>query len=108
LRGSQLTCPHRGNAIVMRDLPHQELFSSQRPCPHRGGSFTVDRLTRRRRAVFIVIAVVSLLLTVLLYRDADRWLIPALISYAVLAILLHHGNRKVVPVPWSQNENRDG
>ena len=40
---STLPCPHCGNAVVMRELPHQGLFASHRLCPHCGKAFTVDR-----------------------------------------------------------------
>ncbi|HUV20584.1 MAG TPA: hypothetical protein VMZ32_02250 [Gammaproteobacteria bacterium] len=92
----------------MRELRHPRLFANYRRCPHCGDCFTVDPDTKRRQAVCIVIALISLLFTVLLYFGDDRWLIPALVSYAVLVILIYHGNKRVFLVPWSENEKRDG
>ena len=105
---STLPCPHCDSAVVMRELPHQGLFASHRLCPHCGKPFTVDRDTKRRQAVCLVVALVSLVFTLLLYFDNGGWLIPALISYAVLAILIYHGNRRVVLVPWRGRQKGDG
>jgi hypothetical protein len=102
-----LPCPHCQNAVVMRELRHPGLFANYRRCPHCRECFTVDPDTKRRQALCIVIALISLLFTVLLYFDNPGWLIPALTSYAVLAILIYHGNKQVSLVPWSGNESRD-
>jgi hypothetical protein len=102
-----LPCPHCHKGVVMRELRHPGLFANYRRCPHCGCCFTVDPDTRWRQALCIVIAFISLLFTTMLYLDDSSWLSPALLSYAALAILIYHGNKKVFLVPWSRDENRD-
>lgn len=108
MRAATLTCPHCGDAVVMRELRHQGIWASHRLCPHCAGAFVVDRDTRRRQAICIAIALLSLLFTGLLYFRGNDWLFPALASYAVLAALIYRGNRLVVLVPWPENENHGG
>jgi hypothetical protein len=91
----------------MRELRHPRLFANYRRCPHCGECFTVDPDTKWRQALCIVIALISLLFTIMLYFDDSHWLSPALFSYAVLAVLIYHGNGRVFLVPWSTDENRD-
>ena len=59
-----------------------------------------DIKTRYRQAIFIFIAIVSLVLTVLLYFQGTEWLIPAMISYLILALLIYWGNKHIFLVPY--------
>ena len=93
------TCPHCNIEICVRELRHQGLFKNYRICSNCGGSFTVDTDTKYRQAAFIVIAVISLVFTILLYYQDSKWLIPALVSYVVLGLLIYWGNKKVLFVP---------
>ena len=103
------TCPHCSLEIRVRELRHQGLFKNFRICPNCGGRFTVDTDTKHRQAAFIVIAVISLALTLLLYDRDAKWLIPALVSYVVLGLLIYWGNKRVffVPCPKGQNSTHD-
>jgi predicted RNA-binding Zn-ribbon protein involved in translation (DUF1610 family) len=107
MNGPTLACPHCNDAIVMRELRHQGLFACHRLCPHCGKAFSVDRDTRRRQAVCLVVALFSLLFSVLLYAGFDAWLLPALLSYAVLAILIYRGNQRVRLVALTADEKHD-
>jgi len=103
------TCPHCNIEIIVRELRHQGLFKNFRSCPNCGGNFTVDKDTKYRQAAFIVTAVISLVFTILLYYQDSKWLIPALCSYVVLALLIYWGNKKVLFIPYQkgQNSNND-
>ncbi len=92
-------CPHCSTEIQIRKLPHPGLLQNYRVCPGCGGRFTVDSDTKYRQAVFIVVAMISLVFTLLLYFDDPAWLSPALASYVVLGLLLYWGNKKVFFVP---------
>ena len=102
-----LACPHCNDAIVMRELRHQGLFAFHRLCPHCEKAFSVDRDTRRRHAVCLAVALFSLLFSLLLYAGSDAWLLPALLSYAVLAILIYRGNQEVRLVALPEDEKHD-
>ena len=99
---SMQTCPHCNIEIRVRELRHQGLFKNFRICPNCGGSFTVDKDTKYRQAAFIVIAVISLVFTILLYYQDSKWLIPALGSYVVLGLFIYWGNKKVLFVPYQK------
>jgi hypothetical protein len=99
------TCPHCQTPIRISELPHQGLFRSFRICPDCGGSFIVDRKTRQRQAAFIVVALISLVLTVMLTHAGSEWLLPALISYVIMGMLIYWGNRQVVFVPYDKDRN---
>ena len=58
----------------MRKLPHRGYFQSFRICPNCGGKFTVDRDTKIRQVLFIVIVLISLGFTILLYFQGSRWI----------------------------------
>lgn len=90
-----LTCPHCGNEIRVRELPHQGWFENFRICPDCGGAFTVDTKTRRRQAFCLVLAVIALILTLMLHFEGASWLLPAVVSYAVLGLGIYLGNRRV-------------
>jgi ribosomal protein S27AE len=98
-------CPHCSAEIIIRKLPHQGLFKSYRICPKCGGSFTVDTHTKYRQAISLVIALISLVFTILLYLGDKGWLIPAIGSYAVLGLLIYWGNKKVFFVPYKRSRN---
>jgi hypothetical protein len=91
--------------IRVRELRHPGLFKNFRICPDCGGRFTVDADTKYRQAACIVIAVISLVFTLLLYYQDAKWLIPALVSYLFLAGLIYWGNEKVFFVPYPKNQN---
>jgi uncharacterized protein (DUF983 family) len=104
-----LTCPHCHDEICLRELPHQGFSKSFRICPGCGGSFTPDKDTKYRQAILIVIAVISLILTLFLYFDSTDWLIPAVASYVVFALLLYWGNKRVFLVVYhGKGSERDG
>ena len=91
----------------MRSLRHQGMFKNYRVCPSCNELFTVDSATKRRQAAFIVVALISLALTLLLCFSGQNWLVPALASYATLAGLIYWGNRHVFFVPYSKPNRRD-
>ncbi len=100
-----LTCPHCNGEIRLNELPHQGYFKSHRICPACGDAFIVDQDTRYRQLALLPISLFSLAFTLFLYFDGNAWLIPALISYAVIGILIWWGNGKVFLVPYKDNLN---
>jgi len=94
------TCPHCYKEICIRTLRHRSLWKNYRVCPYCGGYFTVDTATKYRQALCLVAAVVSLVLTLLLYYSGTVWLIPALISYAVVGLIIYWGNKRLFLVPY--------
>ena len=55
--------------------------------------------------MFIAILIVSLILTLALYFDGTRWLIPALASYAALIAIGYRGNQKLFFVPYDNGRD---
>ena len=99
------TCPHCSLEIRLRELQYQGLFKNFRICPNCRGSFTVDTDTKYRQAIFIFIALISLVFTILLYFQGSDWLFPALISYVILGLLIYWGNKQLYLVPYQKNQN---
>jgi len=89
----------------MRELRHPGFFKNFRVCPNCQGKFTPDTKTKYRQAIFIFIAIISLVITILLYIEGPQWMIPGIISYMILGLLIYRGNRHIFLVPY--NINRD-
>ena len=79
-----LKCPHCNCEIQLKKLPHQGFLNSFRVCPSCKGKFTVDKSTKHRQAIFIVISLISLAFTILMYFKGTDWLIPSVTSYIIL------------------------
>lgn len=101
-------CPYCNTGIDIRKLDHPGLFANYRVCPECGGLFTVDTDTKYRQAIFIVIALISLVYTLQLYFCGSEWLVPSLASYVVLGLLMVWGNRKVYFVPFTKGKPNQG
>lgn len=101
-----LACPHCGDSVDLRKLKHQGMLASHRVCPHCEGPFEVDPQTKRRQAAFIVLATISLIFTVLMYFDFQRWVLFAIPTYVVLVALIYFANRKVYLVKHDRNASQ--
>ena len=99
-----LNCPHCKAEIVMRELKHQGYWQNYRICPACGGRFSVDRDTKIRQALFIVISLMSLVFTVFLYFDGGWWMVPAAASYVALGLLIWWGDSKVFLVAYLEKD----
>ncbi len=97
------TCPHCHTDIIMRKLRHQGFFKNYRVCPNCGGRFTVDKHTKYRQAVSLVIVLISLIFTLLMYYQSLDWLVPAIISYVVFGIIIYWGNKNLFLVPYKED-----
>jgi hypothetical protein len=64
----------------------------------------VDADTKIRQALFIVLSLVSLVLTLLLYFVGSEWLGPALASYAALLLLGVWGNSRITLVKYGNGD----
>lgn len=90
-----LNCPHCRTPVDLRKIKHQGMLVSYRVCPACNQAFEVDPKTKRRQAAFIVLALVSLVLTVLMRGDVQKWLPYALPSYLLLSAVIYYGNKRV-------------
>ena len=90
-----LRCPHCERPVDLRALRHQGMFASHRICPTCGESFEVDPHTKRRQAAFMVLALISLVLTILMYVEFRQWAPFAIPSYVVLGVFVYFANKKV-------------
>jgi hypothetical protein len=77
-------------------------------CPACNQAFEVDPTTKRRQAAFIVLALVSLVLTVLMWVDVTKWLPYALPSYLLLGAAIYFGNRRVFFVKSAGAKDKAG
>ena len=66
------------------------------------GKFTPDAKTKQLQAFGIFIGIISLVMTMLLYFDGTRWLVPAAISYVVMGLWLYVGNKRIFLVPYGK------
>lgn len=97
------SCPFCSGLFDVRALPHQSWWKNYRLCPQCGGKITVDRDTKIRQILFIVIAFISLGFTVMLHFEGNAWLLPALASYLVMAVVLYWGTKHVRFVPYESD-----
>ena len=102
-----LTCPYCHIEIRLAELEHPGFFKNFRVCPNCHGCFTPDSRTKRWQAVFLVIAVVSLILTLLMYFKGMQWLVPCAISYVILGLLIVWGNKRMFLVPYNVGQNTE-
>ncbi len=96
------SCPHCGKAITGEDLRQSFSLRPYRACPFCKGLFTVDGSTKRRQAFGIVLALISMVLTLALHDRGVTWLAPAIVSYIFLGLFVYWGNRHVMFVPYSR------
>ena len=89
------SCPHCNKSVDLRTIKHQGMLAPHRICPTCNHPFEVDPKTKRRQAAFIVLALLSLVLTALMYADVRKWLPFAVPSYLLLGALVYYGNRRV-------------
>jgi hypothetical protein len=97
-----LNCPHCDTEIVMRELKHQGYWQSYRICPGCGGKLTVDRDTKIRQMLFILVALMSLVFTLFHYFVGGWWIYPSIASYVALGLLIWWGNSKVILVRYEE------
>lgn len=88
-------CPHCHTPIDLRKVKHEGLFVSYRICPACHQAFEVDAKTKRLQVVTILLALISLVLTVLMYIDVEKWLPYAVPSYLLIGIIVYYGNKRV-------------
>ena len=98
-------CPHCKQVIEGKDLQDQLSFKRYRTCPSCSLPFKVDVSTKYRQVIGILIALISLALTLGLFYQGITWLIPAIISYIILGLLIYWGNKRVVFVPYKKDRN---
>jgi hypothetical protein len=101
-----LACPYCDTEIRLRELNHPGLFKNYRICPNCHGKFTPDTTTKRRQVFLLVIAFISLVLTILLYTEGMKWLIYCLISYVIFGLLLYWGNKYIFLVPYEGDQDK--
>jgi uncharacterized protein YbaR (Trm112 family) len=101
-----LSCPHCRGPVELRKLKHQGMLASHRICPHCAEAFEVDPHTKRRQAAFIVLAIVSLIFTILMYFDFRGWALFGIPTYVILGALIYSANRKVYLVKHDRAKTR--
>ena len=84
----------------MQELDHPGILKDYRVCPGCNGRFTPDTRTKYRQALAILLALISLGLTLMLFIDGAGWLGAALGSYLVLGLWIYWGNRHIFLVPY--------
>ena len=98
-------CPHCRQVIDGKDIRDSLSIKPYRPCPSCARPFTVDVSTKYRQAVALAIALISLAFTLGWFFRGTGWLIPAIISYIILAVFLYLANKRVVFVPYEKDQN---
>lgn len=96
-------CPLCCNQFRVKELGYGRIFTNYRICPHCDGKIIVDKDTRYRYLVFIVISLISLVFTLFLYFDGSKWLVPALATYVVMGVYLYWCTNNVYFVPYGKN-----
>ena len=64
-----------------------------------------DSKTKHRQAIFLFIAIISLVLTMLLYFKGMEWLIPSITSYVILGLFIYLGNKHIFLVPYTIDQD---
>ncbi len=96
-------CPHCKNEIDGKHLREQFSLKSYKICPSCEGLFTVDSSTKQRQALGVIIALISLLLTLGLFSMEEQLFIPAAISYVALGFYIYWANKLVLFVPYDKD-----
>lgn len=99
------TCPLCKKEFNVRELGYAGLFTSYRICPNCDGRIIADSDTRSRQYIFIVISVISLVVTALLYFYGNKWLLPALATYLVMGVYLWWATTRVYFVRYEKNDD---
>lgn len=100
------TCPHCHKEVNLAELRYQGMWVNYRQCPYCNRYFAVDKKTKKRQAIFIVLTLVSLALTMLLYYNGLKWLLPAIISYIIIGIGIYWANKRVFLIPYDKDEKK--
>ena len=103
-----LACPHCGAAIDLRKIKHQGWLAFYRICPNCNQAFEVDPQTKRRQAAVLVLALISLVLTVLMYGDVRKWIPYTVPSYVLLGAAIYYGNQRVSFVTSARAGDKSG
>lgn len=96
-------CPYCQQQFNVRELPYQSWWRNYRLCPHCEGKITVDKDTKIRQALFLIVACMSLVFTGMLYFEGNTWLLPAFVSYLVMGLALYWGTKHVRFVPYTKD-----
>ncbi len=97
----RMKCPQCDAGLHGKELARQPKLRPYRECPWCKARITVDRATRIRQKVGIILALTSLGLTVGMFFKPVPWVAFALLSYAVLAVFIFDANRRVRFEPYS-------
>jgi len=97
-------CPLCQQRFHVRELPHQSWWKNYRLCPHCQAKITVDKDTKTRQRLFLIVVCISLLFTAMLQFQGNAWLLPALASYLVMGIALYWGTKHVYFVPYQDDK----
>lgn len=81
------------------------MIKNYRKCPYCSDFITVDKKTKRRQAIFLLLTLGSLVLTILWYFQDSKWFIPAMLSYLIIGVFLYWANKRVLLVPYEKDEN---
>jgi len=100
-----LTCPYCNIEIRLKELDHPGVFKNYRVCPNCHGKFTSDTKTKHRQAIFIIVSIISLGLTMLLYFKGTEWLFLSIISYVIFGLLIYWGNKHIFLVPYKADQD---
>lgn len=102
-------CPHCKHKIDGKYLLDHFSLKPCTVCPSCKCLFTVDRSTKYRQAIAVIIALVSLVLTLGLFTTGTILFIPAAVSYIVLGFYIYWANKLVVFIPYEKgrNESKD-
>jgi hypothetical protein len=90
-----LTCPACNTEIDPREIVDRFSLKPYVTCPHCQIPITVDSATKRRQALAIVVAVVSLILTVGWCFMNKAWFVASIASYVVLVGWIAWSNPRV-------------
>lgn len=89
-------CPACGESIPSRELAGQPRRRRYRTCPLCGARITVDRLTKRRQVVALVLALVALAMLVVASFAAATWnVVAAVVSCVFLGGWIVYSEREV-------------
>ena len=88
-------CPFCNFLISGKDVTNTISFKPYSSCPNCDGHYTVDRATKRRQIIAILIVLISLTFTIGWCFLNQEWLIPSIVSYIVLIGFIIWANRKV-------------
>jgi transposase-like protein len=96
----QMNCPACGSDMRSRSLWSPLSLKPYRVCPDCNAKYTSDSKSKRRQVPIMVLALISLGLSIGVTLRRSDWLLPAFVSVIVLGVYVGYAVSKITYVRY--------